>query len=120
MAPAQVQLARSVAHAATLTRITGPTRPRSSANPVAFFANADFNASVVVKKEGVRAVINGEVAIKVQKKVSITRTAARRGGAVQTDAATNSAAVSTRGGEYVRHFRLRPCVQFSLIQETPV
>ncbi len=46
-----------------------------------FACNADLNASLVIKKRGVRAVFDGEVAIKVPKKILM-----RRAGAVQTGA----------------------------------
>jgi len=58
-----------------------------------YTCNADYNASVVIKKRGVHAVLNGEVAIKVPKNVAITRT--RRAGMVRTDVAIETIVSST-------------------------
>lgn len=51
-----------------------------------FVCNADLNASLVIKKRGIRAVLDNEVSIKVPKSVAFTKTSARRAGAVQTGA----------------------------------
>ena len=51
--------------------------------------NADFNASFVIKKRGVRAVLNNEVRIKIPKKVAFSKTSARRAGTVRTDASAS-------------------------------
>jgi putative transposase len=46
-----------------------------------FVCNADINAAQVIKKRGIRAVLDNKVGIKVPKKISL-----RRAGTVQTDA----------------------------------
>jgi putative transposase len=51
-----------------------------------FVANADHNASLVIKQRGVTAVLDGTVGIRVPKKVGFTKSAARRAGAARTDA----------------------------------
>ena len=55
-----------------------------------FVCNADFNASFVIKKRGVRAVLNNEVRIKIPKKVAFSKKSARRAGTVRTDASAST------------------------------
>jgi putative transposase len=55
-----------------------------------FMCNADFNASFVIKKRGVRAVLNNEVRIKIPKKVAFSKKLARRAGTVRTDASAST------------------------------
>ena len=55
-----------------------------------YTCNADYNASVIIKKRGVRAVLDGKVSIKVSKRVAFTKES-RRAGAVQTDALARAA-----------------------------
>ena len=59
-----------------------------------FMCNADFNASFVIKKRGVRAVFNNEVRIKIPKKVAFSKKLARRAGTVRTDASASKPAES--------------------------
>ena len=54
--------------------------------------NADFNASFVIKRRGVRAVLNNEVRIKILKKVAFSKKSARRAGTVRTDASASKPA----------------------------
>ena len=52
--------------------------------------NADFNASLVIKKRGVTAVLEGTAGIKVPKTIGFTKSAARRAGAARTDASAST------------------------------
>ena len=52
--------------------------------------NADFNASLVIKKRGVTAVLTGTVGIKVPKTTGFTKSAARRAGAARTGASAST------------------------------
>ena len=77
-----------------------------------FTCNADFNASMVVKKRGVRAVLDNKVCIKVPKKVAFTS----RAGTVRTGAGQPAQSPAERvsvgpASKPVRRSRLK--------QETP-
>ena len=54
--------------------------------------NADLNASLVIKKRGVRAVLNNEVHIKIPKKVAFSKKSASRAGTVRSDASASEPA----------------------------
>jgi putative transposase len=79
-----------------------------------FMCNADFNASFVIKKRGVRAVFNNEVRIKIPKKVAFSKKLARRAGTVRTDASASKPAESM--SVVSAH---KADTQSSLKQETP-
>ena len=57
-----------------------------------FASNADLNASLVIKKRGVRAVLNNEVHIKIPKKVAFSKKSASRAGTVRSDASASEPA----------------------------
>jgi len=76
--------------------------------------NADLNASLVIKKRGVRAVLNNEVHIKIPKKVAFSKKSARRAGTVRSDASASKPAerVSAISAQ-------KPVCSSSVKQETP-
>ena len=74
---------------ASLTKITGLHNPSSSAKTVGLLCNADLNASLVIKKRGVRLVLNNEVHIKTPKKVAFSKKLVRRAGTVRSDASAS-------------------------------
>jgi hypothetical protein len=76
--------------------------------------NADFNASFVINKRGVRAVFNNKVTIKIPKKVAFSKKLARRAGTVRTDASASTPAESM--SVVSAH---KADMQSSLKQETP-
>jgi len=77
--------------------------------------NADLNASLVIKKRGVRAVLNNEVHIKIPKKVAFSKKSARRAGTVRSDASASKPAerVSAISAQ-------KPVCSSSVKQETPL
>jgi putative transposase len=79
-----------------------------------FACNADLNASLVIKKRGVRLVLNNEVHIKTPKKVAFSKKSVRRAGAVRSGA---SASKPVERVSVV--ISLKADTQFSVKQETP-
>ena len=59
-----------------------------------FVCNADLNASLVIKKRGVRMVLNNEVHIKTPKKVAFSKKSVRRAGVVRSGASASKPAES--------------------------
>ena len=57
-----------------------------------FACNADLNASLVIKKRGVRAVLNNEGHIKIPNKVAFSKKSACRAGTVRSDASASKPA----------------------------